>query len=396
LKALFVAALLLAPRTGAAAEAAGPLPLAPAPEPAAAPLAPMQAPEAPALTPTAEQPPPLSHPGPTGAPGGGLAPWFDLPHAFLERRVFDVVNGFDHFFADRRAVDCLRASSVVRLRNSARIAEAGSVTFDTDLRADIKLPNLQRRLNRFRVILERFGRSADETEPAALTGGRGPRGGDALIGWTLLDTLRSSIDLTAGLIFDLPPGLTARARFRHAQPLGGFGLGRVAATGFWNTGDGFGATASTSLERPFGGAFLARAAAGTLRSQTSAGFESAAELSLLARLGRLSAATLTGSVSTRSVPNPEITGWRTALRLRTSVFRSWIFAELEPEVRWPLDAARTWRPIPAVFLRLELRLEDHPPPPGVPVRSEVPGEPNVRGCPLDAASRQLQPPAPAV
>lgn len=356
--ALGVAALL-------APSGALPAPPRDAPSPAGLP-APEPAPgEPPAdLTPRAaalEEAPPAT-PRLLEEPDGVLAgTWLDLPHAFLERRIFGIVNAFDRFFADEGDLGTGRSTSFVRWRNEARLLEDGTFEYGTSVRADLTFPYLQRRLRRFRILLENAGRRAAGGEPAAIAGqGDGGRA-DALLRLTLLDTLRSSIDVGGGVLFDLPPGAVGRVRFRRAQELGRLALARVATTGFWNTVDGFGANGSLGLERALGSPFLLRWTTGTLVSESSAGWESASELALLATLGRRSGLTLLGSVSSASRPRLLVTRYRAATRLRTALYRDWIFAEIEPELAWPLDAAgdriRTW----SVLFRLEIQFTEPPP-----------------------------------
>lgn len=294
--------------------------------------------------------------------GAALDAWIDLPHAFLQRRIFDVSSGFDRFFADESDLEVQRSHSFVRWRNEARVAEDGSLTFGTSLRADLSLPHLEKRLRAFRIVLENVGRGVTDPEQTTLGGGQEAGGrGDALLRWALLDTLRSSIDVGGGVIFALPPGLVARTRFRVAHELGALALARAATVGFWNTRDRFGFSASLSLERALGRRLLLRWANGTIVSQRSTSYATVSELALLITLDSATAVTVLGSVSGQSKPEPAVTVWRLATRLRTALFRRWIFCEAEPEVRWPLDAAGGRRPVPAIFFRLELQFEAQPP-----------------------------------
>jgi hypothetical protein len=295
--------------------------------------------------------------------GVELNPWFDLPHAFLERRIFDVVNGFDRFFADDRDLESLRSSTSLRWRNELRIADDGSLSFGTTLRGDVTLPYLQKRLKRLRIVLEDAGRSLGDSEPAALTGQRISDRGDALLRWTLLDTLRSSIDLGGGVLVQLPPGLIGKARFRYARELGSVALARASTTGFWTTRDGFGFKASLAFERSLARRLLLRWTTGTLLSQASTnGYASGSEVALLATLGRAMAVTLLGSAAIQSKPDVVVNTWRVAARVRQAFFRRWIYGEVEPELRWPLDATGARNPTPAIFFRIEIQFEDEPAP----------------------------------
>lgn len=363
---LLAAAWLLSPvpALGEAAPLAGAVPEASSEPPA------MEPPRLPTWSEPPSEPPAVA-PGLLVEPDGSLLDtWLDLPHAFLEKRIFGIVSGFDRFFADERDIGTARSSSFLRLRSEVRVLEDGSLSFGNSLRADLALPYIQKRLRRFRIVLENAGRGLVESDPKAISGQPEGARADAVLRFTLLDTLRSSLDLGGGVLFALPPGLVGRLRFRYGRELGRVALARTLATGFWNTRDGFGTTGSLALERALGTRLLLRWTNGTLISQASSGWESASELALLAKLGRTTGLTLLGAGAARSKPELVIQTWRVALRLRTSLIRRWIYGEVEPEVTWPLDPAGGRRAIPAIIFRLELQFEEARSGPGVAARSE--------------------------
>lgn len=352
LPTLACAALLLLGRALALEPAPAPIPL-----PEAAPL------------PATEGPAPL-RPTPLQAPsehpphslliqpnGTFLEEWLDVPHAFLERRVFGVVDGFDRFFADEGDLTSTRARSFIRLRGETRAEDDGTLTPGVTVRADLALPHIQERLKRFRILIENAGRGTTDTQPRPLAGeNREPA--DAVLRVSLFDSLRSAIDLGGGILIGLPPGVVGRARWRYSRELGKVALARVAATGFWNTRDGFGSNGSVALERALSSRLLLRWTNGTLVSQSSHGWESASELALLATLGRTTGLTLLGSATSNSKPELVVQQWRVAAKLRASILRRWIYWELEPEVVWPHEDTKGRRVIPAVIFRLELQFEE--------------------------------------
>lgn len=317
----------------------------------------------PALVPAAEggAAPPVATPSLLEEPNGSaIDAWINLPHAFVERRIFGIVAGFDRFFADERDVGCVQSNSSVRLRSELRVEEDGTVRLANGVRVSLRLPYIQKRLKRLNILLENAGRSWIASEPRPLSGAETGGRADAVLRLTLFDTIRSSFDLGGGILLDLPPGLVGRLRFRHAHELGRVALARVAASGFWNTRDGFGANGSLAFERALGRSLLLRWTSGTLVSQVSQGFESASELALLATLGRQTGLTVLGAAAGRSKPDLEVQSWRVAARLRTALHRTWIYGEVEPEVAWPLDATGGRRATPAVMFRVEILFEEPP------------------------------------
>jgi hypothetical protein len=364
---LLAAILALLPTAAASAGPPPPAPIDP-PTVAVSSLPPLE------LRPSAQEPPPTAglDPGLLDVPNGlFFDSWLDSPHAFIGRHVFGVVNAFDRFFADERDLDCGRAGSFLRWRNELRFDEDGVPEFGTGLRADLKLPYLEKRLKDLRILLENTGQGLVDRQPRAIAGTEDGGRGDAVLRLTLLDTLRSSLDLGGGVLFTLPPGLVGRIRFRQAFGLGRVAMGRFAATGFWNTTDGFGSNATVALERALPARLLLRWTTGALVSQSSSGYEGGSELALLASLGRRTGLTVLGSLSAHSKPEPVIQTWRVAARLRTAFYRAWIYGEVEPEVTWPLDEAGGRRPLPAIVFRLELQFDDAP---------RVSGVAGARGC----------------
>lgn len=344
--------LLLSP-----AEARRPLP--PAPLPQAEPVEATEQPEPLCATANGSAEPAGATATLLEEPNGTLLDtWLELPHAFVSRQIFGIVSGFDRFFADERDLGTARSRSFIRLRGEVRVERDGTLGFGSSVRADLALPYIQKRLRRFRILLENTGRGLVDSEPRPLSGAQDGGRADAVLRFTLLDTLRSSIDLGGGVIFDLPPGVVGRTRFRYARALGRVALARVAATGYWNSRDGFGSNGSLAFERAIGTRLLLRWTTGTLVSQISHGYESASEVALLATLGPTTGLTLVGSASGASKPELAVQVWRTAARLRTSLYRRWIYGEIEPEVVWPRHdpEGRSW--IPALIFRLEIQFEE--------------------------------------
>jgi hypothetical protein len=383
-----VAAACLLHTTLAGAAARDPAP----PPPAEPPSAELAAPEPSApLAASAEldAAAPAVSPSLLDVPDGTLlGTWVDVPHAFIERRLYDVANGFDRFFADERDLDCRRPSSFLRWRHELRLADDGTFDYGTNVRADLSLPNLKKRLRSIRIVLENAGRGLEGADPAIATGQADGGRADAAIRWTLWETLRSSIDVGGGVLFALPPGLVARTRFRLARDLRHVALARVASSVFWNTTDGLGLNASFSLERPLINRLLLRWSMGTVRTEISSGWESSSELALLATLGPNTGLTVLGSGSGVSEPEPVVQTWRVAARLRTTLYRRWVYGEIEPEVRWPLDVEGDRRATPAVMFRIELQFEDEPPALVTaaprPAKGPVTESPKRTGCPVDS------------
>lgn len=306
-------------------------------------------------------PDPLGVSEPAPPPGAGLPAagdsWIDSTHSFLGS-VFGTVLRFDRFFSDEREFDLERGQSFVRWRNEVRYGD-DDFTFRTTLRADLRLPGLNRVLSRLRLVVT--GESED-TLSELFPEGTGPRRGEtgrgnAELRYGIVDTLRTHFDLGGGVLFRLPPGVRARARLRHAFPATGSVLVRLGNTAFWESDVGFGDTVQVDFERRFSRNTVVRWQNGATISESSLGWEWATGAALLQGLGRRSAIALGGSIDGWTEPFPEVTRRRLFLRFRRDVFRSWLFYELEPEVLWPVVDGRTQPEVLGIIGRLEIQFQ---------------------------------------
>jgi hypothetical protein len=361
-KLRLAAVLVLATAAARPLAAAGPIVPAPVPQPVAGPVAPAPVPEGepldPEPLPTVKAAKEVSEPIPP--PGGGLPAagdtWLDATHSFLGS-VFGTVLRFDRFFSDEREFDLERGRSFLRWRNDVRYGEDTQLTFRTSLRADLKLPGLNRVLRRLRLVVT--GETEDTvstlfpedsaTRPAEV--GRA----NAELRYGIVDTLWTHLDLGGGVLLQLPPGVRARARLRHAFPVSGSVLVRLGTTAFWESRVGFGDTLQADLERRFGADTVVRWQNGATISESSRGWEWATGAALLQRLGARTAVAFGGSVIGWTEPFPEVTQRRLFVRFRRDLFRSWLFYEVEPETLWPVVDGRTQPRVLGVIGRLEIQ-----------------------------------------
>lgn len=360
---------LVLARGGTAGEDAGPVaPAAPpppalvSPVPEVAPAAPQalfgtrlpprEAPEPPGA------PPPMPEEGPEDRAYGAPAEdnWLDATHAFVAEQLFAPALVFDRFFSDETVLDAERSRSFVRWRNELRLERGTLPSYAITVRADLRLPGLNRLLDRLRLVVEGQTREAiatmfgedgqEQTEPVG-TGGAGLR-------LRLWEGLVSHGDLGAGVLLQLPPGAFARARLRWVVPVGDLFLARVATIGFWRTDTRFGTSVDAHLERGIKRLALLRLSSQGLVSEVSRGVEWFTELTAL----RAFTPTVFGSVgagmSGATQAGTGVASYRVATRLRTDVYRRWLFVEAEPEVYWPWTPdgrPTTW----AVTFRVEVQ-----------------------------------------
>ena len=386
-----LALALLAPAAPRGEEPPPPAESAPEPPPRPPPDAPgSPAPQAPA----------------PGKPEGTAAEdtWLDTGHAFIEHKIFAPILRLDRFFSDERDLEPERSRSFLRWRSEVRYAEdASRPAFTTGIRATLRLPGLNERLRRFRLVIAGDTRDTIDKlfpkEPATTATPVVPStdedalgSADAGLRFYLWDTLASHADLGGGVLLELPPGVYGRVRFRWAIPVGKLFLSRFAVVGFWRSDVKFGTTMSGEIERGvWRSTFLRLSGNGTV-SERSNGLEWFSELALLVPLPPRAAAqiglSMTGATdATVFAPDPA-TGisraWRVPgtdrtrayARLRRDVYRRWLFFEVEPEIAWPWTPERGRYAAWGLTLRMEVQFQGkEAPPPAPPPPPPEPADP---------------------
>ena len=318
-------------------------------------------PHQPAPAPKPEPAPePLTSPGPQAPPddahGEATDTWIDVSHEAVSSGLFWMVERFDRFFADERQVDLPRAASFFRWRSDLRIGEDGGLAASTNLRAEVRLPAFDQRLERLRLTL--VAASADPTDP--LHPDRRPPDGlnraNAGLRLALHDSIRATLDTQGGLLARWPPGWFVRLRLRQVHPLGWSVVGD-AVVGFWQTNTGWGTRQDASLERSLAPKLLARLdASGTITERTR-GWEWEANGSLLAAFSQRTAGALSIGLLGYSDHGLVVDRYRVLARLRHDVLRRWILLELQPEVEWLRQPAGRVQRAAAIIVRLELQFD---------------------------------------
>jgi hypothetical protein len=270
------------------------------------------------------------------------------------------VERFDRFFSDERESDTPRPASFIRWRNDLKADQHGKFTFGTTLRADLRFPNLSRRLEDLRLTLSGDTRDAiDPTAPGETPLPSNSTGRlSAGLRYDLYHRDQTTLDVSGGLLVRWPLGLFSRLRLRHVEPVDGLFQVRTASAGFWQTDTGWGVRQDVDLERTFGPDWLLRLADNGTLTQRSRGLEWLSELSLTHTFGEGAAVAVLGSGSGASDAGWVVERWRTAARVRHDAFRHWIYVELEPEVTWTRPVGGGRIRVLALILRLEVQFDE--------------------------------------
>lgn len=289
--------------------------------------------------------------------------WFDSGHAAMGRYFFAPAIRLDRFFSDETELDPMRAESFARVRLGTRLREDGKPAYLAELHADIRLPGVNRWLDRTRLIL-----SGSSEPPETSLEGIPPstvadtetdrRGANLELRFGAYRGIRSSVDLGAGVLFRLPVGAFTRVRYRLAVPIEDRLLGRFSTQVFWRTDLHLGARLTAGLEWPATASALVRLGGSSQIAQRRVrGVEYGSELVYSYAFTPRSAIALgTDARGNTEIP-VVLEKYRLYTRFRQDLLRHWLFLDIEPEVGWPWTEDRGRYRAYAVTLRLEVQFE---------------------------------------
>ncbi len=307
------------------------------------------------------------------------ASWIDTSHALVQRGLGDLALRVDDFFGNERRLDFERPGTFVRWRNELRSSEDRRLAYGTSFRLRFELPAARAWLSQAQVVFAGdtaapAGGQAGEEEGGSAGGGP-PRPSprlavDRAALELKLDLLRREgtvIDIGPGVWARLPSGAYLRARLRQAlRPGLGFAV-RLEPSVFWESSAGLGTGGAISVDRPLGSSTLVRWTGSGVLSEVSRGVEWGTEGGVVREIAQLRAAAyLAGAATGVTRPGVEVTLYRVFLRLRRSLWRHWLFTELEPEAGWPLDPIRGRHRDLAFTVRLEVQFAGWAPAAGGP------------------------------
>jgi hypothetical protein len=283
--------------------------------------------------------------------------WVDQTHGFIEMCLYAAVDWCDRLLGGELAPGVEGARAVVTWRNDFRYDTLQHYTFRTALRASIRLPRMTRKL-RLVIAGENQGDPTaaipvDPGTPGSNVAST-TRASSAGLVYDLFRTQQMFFNIGAGVQVRADPDVYARARFQYAQPLGRDTVGRFTTTGAYHAREQFGVSGQLEFERRLSPDTMLLWANSASLAEGSNGWAWGTELSLRHALSEKSSVKVGGSVRGDTRPEFEVQNYRVYTGYRRNVLRSWLFAELEPDLNWPLrdDGSRefAW----GGTLRLEL------------------------------------------
>lgn len=261
------------------------------------------------------------------------------------------IDGIDRFFGDQD-YDGLRNESYVRLGPGLRIRQGPKTSFKPRVRANLQLPRTERRLA---IVL-----SGNDQNANVLDDGTG-RDNDfgAELRAALIDDPLNQVDIAVGSHFRPEPDPFVKLQFEWLKPFASFAL-RPVLTGYWELDEGFGERTRLDIDYRLSQASLLRLRGDATYGQSTSGVEFRSTLAYYLKSREQSAWQVELRIDSQTRPHTEVVQYRGFVRYRWSMFRSWLFFEIEPGIRFRRED--DFDPSPELTLRFEVVLMGTPAP----------------------------------
>jgi len=291
----------------------------------------------------------------------------DRSHAFFDRKINQVVSWFDDFFADKARPDTEKSNIKLKLTNELRAEEGENVKFHSALRAQLRLPRLQKKIKI--VIIEETREEAvapvpfDPGTPVANT----PTTTNSLralnteLRYYAHETKTAYAFLAVGSRFVWLPETFVRSRLLWRRTFGDNTFISPSVTPFWQDHLGFGVTPQLDFGHPFPHDHIFLWANSATFFKNRSGFLWGSEVSLSRILSPVTAIAV--AVGASGATRPSLVedrfklganNYRVSGKYRRNFFRPWLFLELVPETNWRREEAGKREFIPAFTVRLEI------------------------------------------
>lgn len=272
--------------------------------------------------------------------------WIDR----MRRGVFETVCGsarwFDSFFGEL-AFDREARRTHGRLRVRAIHDEFEGFDTDVSLRARVRFPNLDERLNAFLGredeedffrgrdeelnLLPDFFRQADERE--WLVG----------LGYSPVGRAREKFDIDGGIEVRFPLEPFVRGRYRRYWVVDDKHLLRLRETVFWRNQRGLGNTTGLDAERILGPELLLRWGGRGTIDQATEGVEWDTGITLFHALNRDNAFSYFIGASGETDAEVPLQEYGGRITYRRRMFREWLFGEVLAGITWPREESHRER-----------------------------------------------------
>ena len=298
--------------------------------------------------------------------------YIDSSHAYVDRKINEVVTWFDGLFGDTAGRDTAKARNYLEWSNELRAEKGKNLNYRNSFHAHLLLPKLEKKVRL--VFMEENREEAIVPVPSdpgtpivnTPTIANSFRAVHTELRYYIHDTKAGYAFLAAGSRFVWLPETFVRARFLWRHPLAGNTFISPSVTPFWQDHIGFGVTPQLDFGHRFAHDYIFLWTNSGTVYEKRPGLLWGTEVSLSRILSPVTAIAFAVGANGSTRPsvvadrfNMAANNYRVTFKYRRNIYRPWLFLELIPETNWRRDEAAGRELIPAFTVRLEMNTLGH-------------------------------------
>lgn len=291
--------------------------------------------------------------------GGFSKAWLDMTHIYINRILCQPSVWFDNFFGEQRVGEEW-PGTLVRWKNDYRFDEKEGGIYHSEFDASLRLPKASSKLKLIIVSESGDDESSDPVDDdpynldPSLPGDNQRQTNTGLL-YIFSETRRFKAQVGGGVRFDTPLDPYVRVRMRITEPLGSSSLIRITPAVILYRDEGLSRSLRLDLDRRVGENILLRASQSGAWKEGRPGIRWGTEFSFLERLSQKTVLKIRAGATGETKPSVYTERYILTLRLRSNLFRPWLFLEMEPELYWPRDEEDRYRKYHALTVRVEIQ-----------------------------------------
>jgi hypothetical protein len=267
----------------------------------------------------------------------------DATHSRLTKSVNEFAGRIDTFLANDRSLE-EDVGNRLRLRLITRVDEDREMTFKQRVSLHMELPKFTKRLM---LVMEEFG-EGDKLEDIKKK--ENIEDLDAVFRLLLHEKENERLALETGMSFKPEPNPLVRLRYRLNISFGQWNF-RPTQWVYWKRDEGFGEKTRVDLERHMFTDDLLRFSEEVVYSEESSGVEFLTAAGYMHVLSEISACGLFFNIESHTRPYWEVTNYSLNFTYRRSIYKKWLFFQIEPILEAPLDEG--YRIVPSIYFMIE-------------------------------------------
>ena len=273
--------------------------------------------------------------------------WLDQSQAAASNYVNSFAKTVDRFFGEPRS-DLEAAYSTLRISTEYFWHQTNHSDTKLRIRGKIHLPIANERISLLFTEDEGEGKDFyDQTNVESLS----QESTNANLQFNLFDSLKNRLDIRFGLRSSLQG--KASIRYRHELPSGETIQHRFINTFYFVDGDGFGSLSRYELDQALTSKSLLRWSNDFRMEENFSGAQWGSRISYSRQVSDQTALSYYFNLNGLTAPK-YISAYGVGFRVRKSIGRPWLFAEIEPGHAWSKFSVHTERqPDFYIFFRLE-------------------------------------------